>query len=130
MSDFGSVQGNVVRFKHRNGSVDEIDRRQITAVRFEKSSNKIIGALFVAVGVMGILGFVVQSIGDSRFAIGPLLIGAASWVIGYFLYKGRVWIRLETTSGQIKSRSLLWWQRTEAEAYVNAVRSAVFQDHP
>lgn len=127
MNRFGIVTERVVQFRQPNGRIDEIDPRQISAVSLIHRRHVAVGTIFLGVGVLAVAGAIWVLIADGTLKGAQLLIGLACLAIGAVLWAGRMWVRIETTGGQVKSGSTSVLHRDDAETYVECVRAAVFR---
>lgn len=124
---FGTVTARVVEFRQPNGRIDEIDPRQISAVSLTHRRHAALGTVFLCIGILAVAGAIWVLASDGALKGVQVLVGLACLAIGAVLWAGRMWVRIETTGGQIKTRSTSILHRDAAETYVERVRAAVFR---
>lgn len=127
-SKFGMVSRERVHFRHAKGA-ENIGPSPISAVSLTTRNNPFLGAFFAFIGGLALLGAIVRLARDAETGsvITQALLGGAALAIGVMLLQGRDYIRIETTSGQIKQRNCAFWDRGEAARFVDAVQTVVFK---
>lgn len=120
-NEFGTVYTDRVGFYSQKGwfgggSQEELPMRHITSVRLDITRHVIWGAILVLVGLAAF------SAKGAGIAVGILLV---LW--GALLLWGSPSVRVNTAGNDLRPARGLPWQRPAAEAYVAAVRKALFE---
>lgn len=119
-NEFGTVYADRIGFYAQKGwfgggSLEELPVRHVTSVRMDIMRSPVWGIVFILAGLGG------MAIGDAAIILGILLI---AW--GALLLWGSPAVRVNTAGNDARPARGFPWQRGAAEAYVAAVRKALF----
>lgn len=121
---FGSVkQDRITYFANKTwfsgGVVEDLPTRHVTMIRLETRRNWFFGVVLVLAGLFAFAG------GGVGILAGFVLLAAGALVLW-----GAPTVMVNTSGGDMRPSAGWPWQKDEAEAFVRAVRTAVFGDAP
>jgi len=119
-NEFGAVQSDRIALYAKKswfggGSLEELPIRHVTSVRLETSRSVVGGILLMLVG-LGAL-----SLGGGAIVVGPILAA-----LGVVLLLGWPAVTINTAGNDLRRMTGTIFSKPAAEAYVAAVRKALF----
>ena len=120
-NEFGSVYPDRIAFYAKKGwfgggVLEELPIRHVTSVRLETTRKTIIGA------ILALIGLVLMSNSSG----GAILIGLFLLGLGVLLAIGWPAVTINTAGNDLRTSTGGVWQKPNAEAFVAAVKKALF----
>ncbi|HSZ73551.1 MAG TPA: DUF6232 family protein [Rhizomicrobium sp.] len=120
-NEFGSVYSDRIAFNAKKGWFsggisEELPIRHITSVRLEMTRKAVLGVILILIGI----GLLYQGSG------GAIVAGVFLLVVGVLQLIGWPKVTVNTSGNDLRTSTGGIWQKANAEAFVSAVRKALF----
>ena len=120
-NEFGAVYSDRVGFYAKKswfggGVLEELPMRHVTSIRLETTRRTILGIVLIVAG----LAFMSYGSG------GSVVLGLILIAVGALLLIGWPQVTINTAGNDLRTSSGGIWQKANAEAFVGAVRKALF----